>query len=112
MAAEVERCGAAPLGVTSVRTDCWIFLWGNPRSRGHQQRVAILEQQVKLSSQLGLIPTSFQIIHRTDVIAGRELLSCCRCVTVSLLGKKCVVADGYRSEEHTSELQSRGHLVC
>src|SRR5690625_1873597 len=27
-------------------------------------------------------------------------------------GGECVVTDTTRSEEHTSELQSRGHLVC
>src|SRR5207253_9401775 len=32
--------------------------------------------------------------------------------TVSELETASVVAAGMRSEEHTSELQSRGHLVC
>src|SRR5437660_5821350 len=33
-------------------------------------------------------------------------------VAVGALGRFIMSTDGGRSEEHTSELQSRGHLVC
>src|SRR5439155_23037266 len=50
----------------------------------------------------------------TKLIASHDLemiLQTCRRAVVLDLGH--IVADGpVRSEEHTSELQSRGHLVC
>src|SRR5439155_15384659 len=45
----------------------------------------------------------FAISHRTSISSedGRSVVAVC-------LDR----LDGFRSEEHTSELQSRGHLVC
>src|SRR5258705_13988281 len=39
---------------------------------------------------------------------------CDRCILANgaLVGGHCVLEDGVRSEEHTSELQSLRHLVC
>src|SRR5690625_5636893 len=45
------------------------------------------------------------------VLGRLFLLINCRCVSHTLSQKLISSSEG-RSEEHTSELQSRGHLVC
>src|SRR5207253_8315237 len=43
---------------------------------------------------------------------GKTLAPSQRDALKTVLAKRVVVITGGRSEEHTSELQSRGHLVC
>src|SRR5690625_6420349 len=44
---------------------------------------------------------------------GAPLLSTDAATTLRVRDNKTLITDGpFRSEEHTSELQSRGHLVC
>src|SRR5690625_6520997 len=47
-------------------------------------------------------------IHRPEIgiISPEQIL------TVAAAVARSVILQGVRSEEHTSELQSRGHLVC
>src|SRR5690625_6185827 len=51
-----------------------------------------------------------KVIAADDVIDNMERELDDRCVLV--LAQQAPVAGDLRSEEHTSELQSRGHLVC
>src|SRR5690625_6998798 len=60
---------------------------------GHQHRAALLE---------GAAAVHLEIVQREGVPAGEG----------PQLGVLQLLLFGPRSEEHTSELQSRGHLVC
>src|SRR5207253_10955943 len=44
--------------------------------------------------------------------AQRSLAPCRRALRIRVRGHSALAHDHQRSEEHTSELQSRGHLVC
>src|SRR2546429_7076084 len=54
------------------------------------------------------VPICLTYLHEASVV-GRVLLICLLCDSVSLWP---ISHDAKRSEEHTSELQSRLHLVC
>src|SRR5690625_6406840 len=56
-------------------------------------------------------PVSGSIMRESTLKVGRPKHRCLgRCI--GLACKKAAVSLRPRSEEHTSELQSRGHLVC
>src|SRR5690625_6426829 len=57
-------------------------------------------------------PLSYSIIEETIVIkeSSEEASDVLGSIPMNKLPE--IMNEGYRSEEHTSELQSRGHLVC
>src|SRR5207253_7438845 len=60
----------------------------------------------RLPGVQGLVDAYLGSREALEAISGDELLARLRA------GDPLVVVDVRRSEEHTSELQSRGHLVC
>src|SRR5439155_26184065 len=61
------------------------------------------------------LPIFFQFVNRRQIEHGqkRPLLSHRNLIQIILVHRDCHCRNAsQRSEEHTSELQSRGHLVC
>src|SRR5690625_6114011 len=63
-----------------------------------------------------LLGTEYQPIYRRSVLAVYYVLDIATGELIQVdedkIQEPSFSADGSRSEEHTSELQSRGHLVC
>src|SRR5690625_6506172 len=108
-----RRWPARPCGTGSVfarrrrwkaspPTACWTTSWARPRCPGEpdDQRQGSLD--VVVTGRLALVALF------GAVVVGLLLPSIAGVLAV--LG--VLVAAALRSEEHTSELQSRGHLVC
>src|SRR5690625_6665499 len=63
-------------------------------------------------------PHSFPTRRSSDLPYSQDTtaMSCCGCRSpkklISIVSPNCAHQMADRSEEHTSELQSRGHLVC
>src|SRR5690625_6120234 len=58
--------------------------------------------------EIGEILKDHQAYFHTDAVQAYSLLD----IDVKKLGIDLLTTSAHRSEEHTSELQSRGHLVC
>src|SRR5690554_7793333 len=52
------------------------------------------------------------LAHHADAEAANGLQGAAIAILVGINIQACQYRGGYRSEEHTSELQSRPHLVC
>src|SRR5207253_11152142 len=76
--------------------------------------VVVLE---RLGLVAGPVEQPLQLAADADVVRGgagdaRQLLQVALDAQLDRLGRDIRLAEQRRSEEHTSELQSRGHLVC
>src|SRR5690625_6672022 len=73
------------------------------------QRMQEILEEVKLMDQVGLDFFGIGEHHRKDyAVAAPEILL----AAAASETKNITLGSAVRSEEHTSELQSRGHLVC
>src|SRR5690625_5367234 len=66
-------------------------------------RILMVRQNWYMSSEKGSNPRIMHIVHFCT--QQSHLFICC-------MDNKIFIITKLRSEEHTSELQSRGHLVC
>src|SRR5439155_2707181 len=94
---------------------------GIDRPGGRAANAADLRDRSVLDRDIGLVarepgavddhpvPDQQVIVH---TILRRSCLASARMITLRARGVQHGVSPGTRSEEHTSELQSRGHLVC
>src|SRR3712207_961440 len=98
------RAGQVPfrteLGIDVLPVEAQVYY--KRRFDSPSQQVKDYYRQLYASYNNGALPTDFQL-YQTVPLAGRES------ETVDL-GSETV--DGSRSEEHTTELQSRQYLVC
>src|SRR5690625_1620620 len=95
-------------------TDVKIFDNGHqslspPRTIGHEIAGEVVEVGADVASLYG---TDWQVGDRVQVIASVPCGECHECRKGWMAVCQNQTSMGYRSEEHTSELQSRGHLVC
>src|SRR5690625_7941303 len=67
-----------------------------------------------IARETGIRPLGGVALGAAGLYAGRTWLARRGAATTAVLGATYVLGFGlsHRSEEHTSELQSRGHLVC
>src|SRR5207253_10818201 len=63
----------------------------------HRRIAAIYERKGRMGEAISELMTAVRLSGKEEVAASVE---------------RAYRSSGYRSEEHTSELQSRGHLVC
>src|SRR5258707_11075293 len=59
-----------------------------------------------------IVPSATQLLLPPSIPSPLNCLSCSYCSWISRLTPRYSTPGGIRSEEHTSELQSRQYLVC
>src|SRR5690625_3290747 len=86
------------------------------KSISHAERLRNIIEEVELADQVGLDVYGVGEHHRADYASSRPATVLAAAATqtknIKLTSAVTVLSSEDRSEEHTSELQSRGHLVC